>query len=267
MSTSYGSPLDQLLVLPLPEFGRYKAWPAYLEMGFTPEHVAELIRMVNDAELWEGDGEDPGTYAPVHAWRTLGLLRAEAAIGPLVAVLESSDDWAQEEIPAVLGMIGPTALEPVRAALARTSRDWDDPWVAGAYSGGLVEIAQRFPETRDAAVAVLKRQLVWWGRQPSELNAMLVHDLVALKAVEAVPVIQQAFEAEAVDPFWENDWEDVQVALGLIPERVTPRPPNVPLRRLRSTAVTRDPAPGHAHDAKRRHKAQKAARQRNRRRR
>ena len=37
-------------------------------------------------------------------------------------------------------------------------------------------------------------------------------------------MIQEAFEAGAVDESVSGDWEDVQVALGLLGERTTPRP-------------------------------------------
>jgi hypothetical protein len=273
MSTPYLPPLDQLLALGEPEFGHRNPWPDYLAMGFTAEHVPELIRMVGDEELHAGDdGESdtdvrPEWFAYIHAWRTLGLLRAEAAIGLLVEFIGADNDWAHEELPMVMGMIGPAALEPLRAALARWSLA-PEPWAAGAAGAGLVEIAQRFPETRDAAVAALARQLRWWGRHVPILNTMLVHDLVELKAVEAAPVMEEAFGADAVDTsYGDPDWEDVQVALGLLPERMTPRPTYVPRVLLNPMPFLRVRAAKPAAAPKHGQKAGKAARQRKRKRR
>lgn len=266
MSAPYLPPLDQLLALDFPEFGRYKPWPDYLAMGFTAEHVPELIRMVVDEELEAGDADDEATYGAIHAWRTLGLLRAEAAVEPLMRMLEMESDWVREEIPAVLGMIGPAAFEPLGAALARLSLH-PEPWqAAAAAASGLVEIAQHHPEWRDAAANALTRQLRWWARHDPILNNMLIHDLVELKAVEAAPLMEAAFAADAVDTFFSDDWEDVQVALGLLSERITPRPRYVFRSQLRSTPNRRDSRPRPV-DPKRRRKAEKAARQRNRRRR
>jgi hypothetical protein len=239
MSTSYLPPLDQLLALGRSELVSREPWPDYLGMGFTGEHVPELVRMATDAELVEGDAEAAPTYGGIHAWRTLGLLRAEAAAEPLLGLLETDDDWALDEIPAVLGMIGPAALEPLRGALARWSLSLV-PWTAGAAAHGLAAIAKGYPETREAAVTALARQLRWWARQSPRLNAMLIQELVELNAVEAAPVIEEAFAADAVDTRWAgDDWEDVQVALGLLPARITPREPHEPALRLGPRPVIR----------------------------
>lgn len=266
MSTPYPPPLDQLLALGQPEFGHRKPWPDYLAMGFTDAHVPELIRLAGDAELGYGSAEEARTYAPIHAWRTLGLLRAEAAIEPLLPLLEEDDDWAGEEIPSVLARIGPAALEPLRAVMARWSLE-PEPWPAGAAAGGLVEIAQRFPETRETVVGVLTRQLRWWGRHEPILNTMLIDGLVELKAVEAAPLMEEVFAAGAADTQLGGDWEDAQVALGLLAERVTPRRRYVPPPRLRPTPDGRPPTPPAANGARQRRKAEKAARRRNRKRR
>ncbi|MBD2096751.1 hypothetical protein H6F90_16735 [Trichocoleus sp. FACHB-591] len=53
-------------------------------------------------------------WASIHAWRSLGRLRAEAAIEPLLSLLHRMDDegnaWIGEELPEVFGMIGAVAI-------------------------------------------------------------------------------------------------------------------------------------------------------------
>jgi HEAT repeat protein len=262
VSTPYLPPLDQLLALGRPEVGYRTPWPDYLAMGFTGEHVPELIRMATDAELVESGEDIPEAYGGVHAWRTLGLLRAEAAIGPLIELLGDTDDkWALDELPEVMGMIGPAAFDPLRATLTRWSLQ-QDSWVAGAAGRGLVEIAMRFPDARDTVVAALTRQLRWWARHDPGLNTILIAELVVLEAMEAAPVIEEAFAGGAVDTRLIPDWEDVQVALGLLPERITPKPPYVPPVRLSSAPFFRILAAKPTAAPKRRKKAGKAARQR-----
>jgi hypothetical protein len=60
--------------------------------------------------------------------------------------------------------------------------------------------------------------------QDPSLNAFLINSLVALRAVEAAPVIEAAFAANAVDLSIQGDWEEVQIKLGLLTQRLTPRP-------------------------------------------
>lgn len=269
MSTPYPSPVDQLLVLGEATFGF--GWIDYPAMGLAAEHVPELIRMATDEALSGADQDAVELWGPVHAWRALGQLRAEAAVEPLFALFErfeaadEPDDYVRNDIPRVLGMIGPAAFEPLRGFLARVALD-EEGWTAAAGSDGLTVLAQHHPEMRDAVVRALMRQLQWWARQDEGLNSLLIANLVELKAVEAAPMIESVFAAGAVDLLF-GDWEDAQVGLGLIPERITPRPRHVLRSRFRSAPASGAPARGGGDAAKRRRKAQKAARQRSRKRR
>lgn len=275
MTAFYTPPVGQLLALGELKWGA--PWLEYGELGITAEHVPELIRLLLDEKVFWADPDSLEVWGTMHAWRALGQLRAEAAIEPLLQVMGWDDeaDWSLDEIPRVLGMIGPAALEPVRAALARLALDKDTRWiVAASAANALEEIAKRFPEARGAVVDALQRQLRWWARQDEDLNASLVSSLVDLRAVEAAPVIEEAFLAGAVDESLVGDWEDVQVELGLLAERITEQPwygigspPRLEHVGWRSLDPVRPaPSPHAAAEAKRRRKAQKASRQRNRKR-
>ncbi len=116
------------------------------------------------------------------------------------------------------------------------------------------------------------RQLERWAEQPEALNAFLIHHLVELGAAEAAPLMEAVFEAERAEILIRGDWEDVQVDLGLLPERRTSRPRLDVLGRLGITPRRTEPpipsagAAAHARrkDDKRR-KAEKQDRKRNRR--
>jgi len=64
-----------------------------------------------------------------------------------------------------------------------------------------------------------------------DLNTILIADLLDLKAVEAAPLIEQAFAAETVDEFMVGTWAAIQVELGLkqetdfSPEALKPKIP------------------------------------------
>ena len=275
MNPSYAPPVDQLLALGELKWG--DPWLEYDELGITAAHVPELIRLLLDESVYWAEAGSAEVWATMHAWRALAQLRAEAAIEPLLEVMGWDDeaDWALDEIPRVLGMIGPAALEPVRTALARLAVDKETRWiVAASATNALEEIAKRFPETREAVVEALQRQLRWWARQDPDLNASLVSSLVDLQAAEAAPLIEEAFSAGAVNESFVGDWEDVQIELGLLAERITPQPwygigpPPGMVHPWRRRMNPERPAPSRnaAAEAKRRRKAQKASRQRNRKR-
>ncbi|HEU0298899.1 MAG TPA: hypothetical protein VFR37_05575, partial [Longimicrobium sp.] len=80
------------------------------------------------------------------------------------------------------------------------------------------------PQVRDEVAALLTDQLRRWAEQDGTMNAFLIADLLDLPAVEAAPVMREAFEAGAVDESVAGDWENVQVALGLLDKRTTPPP-------------------------------------------
>jgi len=122
MSEAYHDPVAQLLTLGDPRQGGRMApeWRDYLALGLAPEHVPELVRMALDEDLHGADLESPEVWAPLHAWRALGQLRAESAVEPLLQLLDRSDDddSMQEDLPRVFGMIGPAAIPGLRDFLA-----------------------------------------------------------------------------------------------------------------------------------------------------
>src|SRR3954447_20881997 len=125
MSTSYSSPVSQLLTFG--DIRELREWPNYLDLDLGPEHVPELIEMATDEELNWADSESLEVWAPIHAWRTLGQLRAEAAVEPLLSLFEDLEDsdWVLEELPEVLGMIGSAALPALTTYIADVSFDED----------------------------------------------------------------------------------------------------------------------------------------------
>ena len=122
------------------------------------EHISDLIRMACDAGLNQADSSSNEVWAPMHAWRALGQLRAEEAVLPLLSLLRAAEDdeAAAEELPAVFGMIGPAAISPLAAFLAHRSNP--EPVVSTALSG-IKEIAARHPECRAECVGILVRML------------------------------------------------------------------------------------------------------------
>ncbi len=225
MTPSYAPPVDQLLRLG--ELKNHEFTRDYPALGLTAEHVPELIRMATDAELHEGPVKSAIVWAPVHAWRTLAALKAEAAVVPLLGLLnriaQDDDDWVTAEVPMVLGELGRAALGPVTNFLGDPTRD---EWARVAAADTLAELGQRHPGLQADCVARLVTQLERFASQSETLNAFLISSLLDLKAVAALPVMERAFAAGRVDESVNGDFEDAEIALGLKSERLHAPKPN-----------------------------------------
>lgn len=206
---SYGDPRDCF------------PWPDYAaKLGLTQQHVPELIRMAADIRLWAEQDEMPeGDLAwagSVHAWRALGQLGAQTAVGPLLDCLaerdEEDDDWYLDEIPQVMALIGPEAIAPVAEYLA----DQDNPEFPRVCTAScLSAIPRQHPEFRERCVEALRRQLAEADRNGETVNAFVVSALVDLKAAEAGPEIKRAYVRNLVDPTICGDWTKVRNDLGI----------------------------------------------------
>jgi hypothetical protein len=204
-TTSYTSPVDKLFTLGKAEPVDWDRWPNYLELGLSLEHVPELIRMATDLELRgresiEVEDEDPKFWAPVHALRALGQLHAEDAAETLVNMLAETknDSWIQEELPQIYVLIGPAAIPALREYLADSTHD---EYSRGFAAESLEAIAKKYPETRSECLTAISKQLESFEDNDYELNAFLICSLSELKAIETLPLIKRAFEAERVDDF------------------------------------------------------------------
>ena len=196
----------------------------YQKLGVSQEDIPELIKMSADEDLNQADSDSDEVWAPVHAWRALGQLRAVEAIPTLVELIarvDEHDDWAGEEIPRVLAMIGEPAIE----GLKRFLRDKEKSSNARAVvTEALTKVGTENPETRDACVALLETELARFDENDSYLNGFLVAALLDLEAVEALATMEVAHQRDCVDLTICGDFEDVEIALGVRKERSTPKP-------------------------------------------
>jgi ribosomal protein L7/L12 len=230
MTNTYAEPISKLLTVGRPEG---EGWLDYSTLGITQEHIPELIQLVEDhdlriLELPEGlpdEAELPEWFAQIHAWRALGQLKAEEAIpaiiGSLHQVDDEDDDWIGEDAQEVFALIGPVAIRPLTKYLADDTNGVNAR-VAAATS--LRSIGETHPETRDECLSGIVSLLEKYEENDEGLNGFLIYELVKLKAVEHIGVIEKAFVSDHVDVFIMDDFEDVQVELGLIDKRTAPRP-------------------------------------------
>ncbi|MBF1999985.1 MAG: DUF1186 domain-containing protein [Synechococcales cyanobacterium M58_A2018_015] len=233
----YSPPVDALLQLGQKHLRLRQKWTNYPEVyGLTADHIPELIQMAIDQDLNWADSDRLEVWAPVHAWRALGQLKAEAAIEPLLSIFNEMEDsdWFREEMPEVFALIGPAVLAPVRNFLANPENAFYCRWTAANI---LVKLGQAHPEVWQDCTAVLAERLEQFSRNSREFNGMVVSCLIDLQAQDAAPKIERAYAAKWVDESICGDWIDVQRELGLISRaEVYERRHHVDAERLRSKA-------------------------------
>ncbi|MDF2775665.1 MAG: lyase HEAT-like repeat protein [Geminicoccaceae bacterium] len=215
----YPAPLDRVAGLQLDE-SVYPANVDYVALGIGPGDIPALIDIATDRRF--DDVPVPVAWAPVHAWRALGQLRAADAAEPLTLRLQGDDldDYELGDLPRALGKIGAPAL-PVLARYL--SNPQSQTWSRVATAEAVGEVGQAHPDARDECVALLSNQLREFRDQDPTVNAFLVTGLLDLEDVEAVPIIEEVYTSGLIDESINGDWEDVRVELGLLPARLTPR--------------------------------------------
>ena len=154
------------------------------------ETVPLLIDIVRDESLqfFEAKG---GGWAPIHAMRLLGEMRAEEGIEALLGLLGQESDYLYEETPVALAMIGPPAVRP----LMDFAQDRTNELYARINAcHALTYLVARHPEQREAVVSFLREELGGDGEDAPDYYAFIVAYLCDLVVEEARPDIERAFK-------------------------------------------------------------------------
>jgi HEAT repeat protein len=212
----YSAKVDKLLNYAVFDFS--KDWSDYLALGFTEEDVPALLQLAQDKEALQ-DEDDLASSAPFHAWRVLGLLKAEASVLPLFAAI-GNDDWSTEEIPTILGLIGEKAIAPIKQYLSDPETDENKDILMTAFG----KIIANNPEYREQGVAFFTEYLANITDKNFYLAGFVVYELIDLNAKESIETIRAAFQRGCVDISIAGDIEDVEIEMGLRQHRDTPKP-------------------------------------------
>lgn len=213
--SSYPPPVDRLLTIGEPEFSCHpETWldyPAEYRLG--SRDIPALHQMASDHHLWEASSEEPRAWAPIHAVRALGQLKAKEAIGLLIDLSQrySEDDWLSNSLPSVFSMIGPAALPAVWASF--DGSDGEESWRFGDLEA-LEAIAKQHPTTRPEIVAGLLHRLENFATQSADLNGFLIDTLVGLDAREGLALVRQVYDVDRVDPNCAS-WHEVRQHFGV----------------------------------------------------
>ncbi len=215
---------DKIRILfDLGEVDRSRHWQDYLQYGFGEPDVPALLELVADDALNNASVESKEVWVPLHAWRALGQIGSDEAVTSLIALFDQfvKDDWALEEFPEVMGMIGQSAITPLSIYLNETQHN---EFARAMAADGLVEIVKRDPSCREQVIQCYQDYMSHPDESASVLNGLLVGCLLDFDAKETVNDIRRLFEKGCVDIACAGDLEEVEIELGFRAERSTPKP-------------------------------------------
>ncbi|MFL5803904.1 MAG: hypothetical protein ACJ8CR_19445 [Roseiflexaceae bacterium] len=210
----YPPPLDELLRLGNPQT-EADIPQRIAALGLIQAHVPDLLRMARDRALNTAQSDSDEIWAPAHALTALEQLDISAVVPELISLFDVDDEWSREQLVDLLSAAGPGALEPLGRYIQDHTR-----WVYGRLAAieALGDLVDLHPDLRDQALAILSDAMERAADNAPDVNGFLLGQLLDLDAVEALPVIQRAFEADAVDETIAGDWGEVLAALGQMPD-------------------------------------------------
>ena len=216
MSTihDYQDPVAKLINLQEKTRWDDEQWLDYVsQFGLSAADLPELRRLIADEELVDDDGEL--IFCEIHVLRAAVQIDPETGVKLHIAQLQKfpEDDWLHEEIDGISRNVGAIAIAPFTKILTDPTQD---ERLRVTFANGLEELGKTYPESRDACINALMTQLQNYHVQDGDyLNSILVKNLIQLKAVEAVNLIEEVFTNRELDEWCTGSWAAAQVSLGL----------------------------------------------------
>ncbi|HEX5692266.1 MAG TPA: hypothetical protein VFX76_19760 [Roseiflexaceae bacterium] len=206
----YPAPVDRLLEIES-SFEPSSPTTTIAGLGLTQEHVPDLVRMARDRSLHMILEDSAAAWAPIHALIALQQFDIEPVAGELVPLFDVDSEVFNDQLIDLLALGGPNTLEVLGTYVNDRTR-----WIYGRTraASALQKIASNHPDLRERAIALLSAAMERPTENDLEVNGFLLAELLALDAVEALPVIREAFEQDAVDETIAGDWGDTLEELG-----------------------------------------------------
>jgi hypothetical protein len=204
---SYNSAAKELLSIG--DIRGSSTWLDYSSYGITSKDIPELIKMATDDKLNFAGSNSTYVWAPLHAWRALGQLRAIQAIDPLISLFEilENDDWAHEDLPKIFGMLGKVAIPNLSRYLSDTSHRVMSKIIC---ANCIQHIGMNDDKSKRLCIQVLSKALEDYLRNDPSLNAFYIWYLKDLGAKDKLPLIQKAYKKGKVDEKVIGSFEKVE---------------------------------------------------------
>lgn len=207
----YSHPVSDLLALGLCD---WQEWYDYERLCFNESHVPALVQLATDWPLLDRD-DDEMIWAPVHAWRVLGMLATPEARECLLSLLwneRQEDFYIPEYLPGAVGRIGVAVVEILGRRVA-------DPCLSESERilgiNALKFCGDYHPGLRTQVSEILEPLLADMTDDDKPINTAVINTLVELGISTALPAIEAAYECDAVDRSILGELDDLENELNL----------------------------------------------------
>ena len=208
---AYTHPVSELLSLGHCD---WQEWHNYSRFCFDETHVPELVKMANDWPLMDHD-DDEMIWAPVHAWRLLGMLATPEASQCLLHLLwndRQEDFYVPEYLPDATGRLGVSVIEKLGCRIADPCLS-DNERILGINA--MKFCGYYHPGLTIPVVEVLEPLLADISDDNKRVNSAIIVALVELGESASLPVIKAAYERDQIDRSLLGELEELENELSL----------------------------------------------------
>jgi len=198
----------------------------YAELGFSRDDIEGLIEIAldEDLELYNSSVEKE-RYIPCHAITALGQFEAVEALDRLLERLEffHKDDYYREAVLYYIRKISYLKLDVLIEYFLDREKY---PGLRVLVVEGIEEALNRDDILDEKAEKAFVEYLQRDDELDDFLNPMVIFMLLGITDDKYIDLIREVFETKPVNIYYDGDFEDVEIRLGLREERSKPREKN-----------------------------------------
>ena len=205
----------------------------YKKHGFDENDTEILTKLACDESIEQlpyNKKNEGKIFAPLHAVMVLGILKAKEPFYELLKkydTIDEEDDYFSSALMYYFRRVGIDFYDDIIDYFL----DRDN----NIYRRmGMLEVLEHIFEddskNKKFNTAFEKALVVYLSRDnelDDGLNAIAIFALVDLSGAKHIELIRMAFKTKPVDPWYDGDLEEIELRLGLIKKRKTPKPRNI----------------------------------------
>lgn len=168
-------------------------WPDYVtKLKLTDNHIDKLIDIIYDVRFDDLPEEDVRCFASVHAYRSLGQLKAEKAIIPLLNFIHNNKEedftWELIEFEKVFKLIGNNGVVLLLKVFSDSKYDFA---IRECVFNSLTSIIKESKTHLRIVLNIMKEVLEDYENNDIYLNMLIINKLMGYNYTNAIKIVEQ----------------------------------------------------------------------------